>query len=142
MDGYHPTVSCIGQEGYLLNCELREAKQHCEKGTPTYLEHILSLAGNLRCEVPVLVWLDAGHDAQETLRVLYTTLRYLGQPSLELEAPCKPRGFRKRLRKVIDDPVRVAVKIVPHARTIYLKLWAMDPWLPCFKQLYYLCCNL
>ena len=44
--------------------------------------------------------------------VAFNTLRYLGQRSLELETPYTPLGFRKRLRKVIDDLVRVAVKVV------------------------------
>ena len=80
----------------------------------------------------------------QVAKVAFNTLRFLGQRSLEREEvlPVPPTGFRKRLRKVMDDLVRVAVKVVQHARTTYLKLWAKDPWLLCFKQLYYLCCNL
>ena len=44
--------------------------------------------------------------------VAFNTLRYVGQRSLELETPYTPLGFRKRLRKMIDDLVRVAVKVV------------------------------
>jgi len=30
-DGYAPIMAYIGREGYLVNCELREGKQHCQK---------------------------------------------------------------------------------------------------------------
>ena len=33
-DGYAPIFAYIGTEGYLIACELREGKQHCQKGTP------------------------------------------------------------------------------------------------------------
>ena len=38
MDGYSPIFSYIGKEGYMLGCELRPGKQHCQKNTPEYLE--------------------------------------------------------------------------------------------------------
>ena len=31
-DGYAPIMAYIGDEGYLVNTELREGKQHCQKG--------------------------------------------------------------------------------------------------------------
>lgn len=37
MDGYAPIFAYIGNEGYLLNAELREGKQDCQKGTPEFL---------------------------------------------------------------------------------------------------------
>ena len=32
-DGYAPMMAYIGTEGYAINFELREGKQHCQKGT-------------------------------------------------------------------------------------------------------------
>ena len=37
----------IGSEGYLANLELREGKQHCQKGTPQFLEETISLCRRL-----------------------------------------------------------------------------------------------
>ena len=37
VDGYAPIMAYIGTEGYLVNCELREGKQHCWKHTPEFL---------------------------------------------------------------------------------------------------------
>ena len=33
-DGYAPIMAYIGKEGFLVNAELREGHQHCQKGTP------------------------------------------------------------------------------------------------------------
>jgi len=41
-DGYHPISAYIGQEGYMLNTELREGKQHCQNGTPEFLSELKS----------------------------------------------------------------------------------------------------
>ena len=40
-DGYHPIFCYIGREGYMMNTELREGKQHCQKGMPEVLHHTM-----------------------------------------------------------------------------------------------------
>lgn len=35
-DGYAPMMAYIGKEGFLVNTELREGKQHCQSQTPTF----------------------------------------------------------------------------------------------------------
>lgn len=40
-DGYAPMFAYIGTEGYLVNDELREGKQHCQCGTPDFLDILL-----------------------------------------------------------------------------------------------------
>lgn len=66
VDGYAPIFAYLGQEGYLVNCELREGKQHSEKGFPAFLEQTLKLARRITDE-KLLVRLDAAHDDVETL---------------------------------------------------------------------------
>lgn len=44
-DGYAPIFAYIGTEGYLLACELREGKQHCQKDTPAFL-----------CSISMILW--------------------------------------------------------------------------------------
>lgn len=286
-DGYHPIFSYIGREGYMLSCELREGKQHCQKGTPEYLRKTIALAEELKSNKSSLLFrLDGGNDAKETLHVLsnsehffivkrnlrkelpeywlsvaraegkvsvkdekktvytgfhtgkspagdqqfppmdvifevterqiakdgtkllfpeitvqtfwtnlyespetviklyhdhgtseqfhselktdmnieqlpsgkfgvnemilhvamiaFNTLRFIGQKALEMHQylPYKTEVMRKRLRKVIDDLIRIAVKVVTHARTVFVKLWIKDPWLECFEKLYLECCSL
>lgn len=76
----------------------------------------------------------------QVARLAFNILRFLGQSVLSLEElPYKRDVVRKRLRKVIDDVIRIAVKLVSHARTQILKLWDRNPWLGCFRTLYALC---
>ncbi len=37
VDGYAPTATYLGREGYCLAFELRKGKQHCQKDTPELL---------------------------------------------------------------------------------------------------------
>jgi hypothetical protein len=283
-DGYHPIFSYIGREGYMLSCELRKGSQHCQKGTPAYLEKTIGLIDRLSIDNPVLFRLDGGNDSKDTLKTLggrenqffivkrnlrkekpeywlsvaesegtithcdesktvytgfhtgrrpsqdcpdmeivfevtvrriardgtmllfpevsvetfwtnlyeqpqtvvslyhdhgtseqfhselksdmnverlpsgkfavnamilqiamvaFNMLRFLGQTVLGMEQlPYKTRVMRKRLRKVIDDLIRIAVKVVTHARRHIIKLWEHDPWLECFRELYQTCCRL
>jgi hypothetical protein len=283
-DGYHPIFSYIGSEGYMLSCELREGKQHCQNGTPAHLKRTIGLLRQLPISTPLLFRLDGGNDAKDTLETLngetdlffivkrnlrrelpeywlsvaesegtitchdahktvytgfhtgktptddgvdmdiifevtvrrvardgttllfpeisvetfwtnlyespetvvalyrdhgtseqfhselksdmnverlpsgkfavnklvlqvamvaFNMLRFLGQSVLVMEElPYNSEVRRKRLRKVIDDLIRVAVKLVSHARQQVLKLWDRDPWLGCFRKLYTICSTL
>lgn len=68
-DGYAPMFAYIGSEGYLANLELREGKQHCQKGTPQFLEETIRLCRRLTDE-PMLFWLDSGNDSAENIGIL------------------------------------------------------------------------
>ena len=279
-DGFAPTFSYISAKGYVLACDLRIGKQHCQKDTPQFITRNLAILENLNLEHPVLFRLDGGYDAASTLKVLansghfflvrhnlrkestlswldiakaegtvtyesshktvytgfhtgrtpagddsipamdlvfkvterykdaegnpllindieveafwtnlyedpctvialyrdhgtseqfhselksdmgierlpsgkfvvnalllqiamisFNVLRMIGQCALAFPAllPYPAKGKRKRLRKVIDDLIRVACKVVSHARVRYIKLWDKDPWLPVFSQLH------
>jgi len=285
-DGFHPIFCYIGREGYMLNCELREGKQHCKEGTPEFLSKILGTLPELNIKAPFLFRMDAGNDSQDILEQLakskhffivkrnlrkelkaywlsvarsqgrlvyqssskavytgfhtgkkpagdesfpavdiifkvterfvakdgthllfpdievetywtnmyespeavielyhdhgtseqfhselktdmnverlpsgkfavneiliktamlsFNILRFIGQTALSFKdcLPYKTKSERKRLRKVIDDLIRVSVKIVSHSRRSIIRLWDKDPWLNCFLKTYQLCCNL
>lgn len=68
-NGYAPIVAYIGTEGYLINCELREGKQHCQKHTPEFLRETIRLCRQVKNE-PLLVRLDSGNDATENIGIL------------------------------------------------------------------------
>lgn len=285
-DGYAPIFSYIGVEGNMLDCELREGKQHCQKDTPEYLSRNVKIIEKLHLDTPVLFRLDGGNDAADTIRVLaegghfflikrnlrkesreywldtakaegtitcnndrktvytgihtgctpasdetlpqmdivfqiteryidkdgttllfpeievetfwtnlfetpenvielyhahgtseqfhselksdmgierlpsgkfavnsvllyiamiaFNALRFIGQTALTFkeDLPYKTKVLRKRLRKVIDDLIRVGCKIVYHSREWWIKLWDQDPWLPVFSRLYKTFCDL
>lgn len=68
-DGYAPIMAYIGTEGYLINCELREGKQHCQCGTPDFLRETLALCKEL-VDAPLLIRLDSGNDSAENIGIL------------------------------------------------------------------------
>lgn len=69
MDGYAPMAAYLGQEGYCLEFELREGRQHCQKGTPAFLQRVLAKARQLT-RAPLLLRLDSGNDALENIAVI------------------------------------------------------------------------
>ena len=68
-DGFAPMMGYLGTEGYLANAELREGKQHSQKGTPHFLKETLQLAHQLT-DKELLVRMDSGNDAAENLGIL------------------------------------------------------------------------
>ena len=68
-DGYAPMMAYIGTEGFLVNTELREGKQHSQKETPAFLRQTLALARQLTAK-PLLVRMDSGNDSGENLGIL------------------------------------------------------------------------
>jgi len=68
-DGYAPIMAYMGTEGYLINAELREGKQHCQKDTPEFLKETLRLCHQIT-DKPLLIRLDSGNDASENLGIL------------------------------------------------------------------------
>ena len=67
--GYAPIMAYIGKEGYLVNTELREGKQHCQSGTPDFLRQTLKHCRKIT-DKPLLVRLDSDNDAAENIGIL------------------------------------------------------------------------
>lgn len=67
-DGFAPIMAYIGTEGYLVNTELREGKQHCQKETPDFLRETIDLCRQLT-DKPLLIRLDSGNDASENIGI-------------------------------------------------------------------------
>jgi hypothetical protein len=68
--GYAPMFAYIGTEGYMLDCELRPGKQHCQSGTPKFLRRTTAALKGLGLEGKVLYRLDSGNDAKENFQEL------------------------------------------------------------------------
>lgn len=67
-DGYAPNFGYLGQEGYVVNVELREGKTHVQKDTAFFLKDCLSYAQTIT-ELPILVRMDGGNDSVDNLKV-------------------------------------------------------------------------
>jgi hypothetical protein len=68
-DGFAPMAAYLGQEGWTLELEMREGSQHCQKGTPEFLERVLARARSLTGR-GVLLRLDGGNDAIDNIAVV------------------------------------------------------------------------
>ena len=65
-------MAYIGTEGYAVNFELREGKQHCQNGTVEFLLETINLCKKLT-DKPLLVRLDSGNDSIDNVAVLIDT---------------------------------------------------------------------
>jgi len=63
-DGYAPIFSYLGCEGYLLNVQLREGSQHCQKNTPAFLEASIQYAKRITSQ-KILLRMDSGNDSKD-----------------------------------------------------------------------------
>ena len=68
-DGYAPMMAYLGTEGYAINFELREGKQHCQNGMVEFLLETIRLCKRLT-DQPLLVRLDSGNDSIDNVAVL------------------------------------------------------------------------
>lgn len=68
-DGYAPMAVYLGQEGYCLDFEFREGKQHCQKDTPALLKRALKNAQVVTAQ-PLLLRLDGGNDSIENIDIV------------------------------------------------------------------------
>ncbi len=104
-DGYAPMFAYLGEEGFLVNLELRPGKQHCQKETPAFLQETIRLA-RLITDEPLLTRMDSGNDALDNLSVLETAehVDYIIKRNLRREDPqawwklAKEEGSCQRVR--------------------------------------------
>jgi hypothetical protein len=86
-DGYAPMFAYLGQEGYQMNVELREGKQHCQAGTPRFLRESLGYAAQITRQ-KLLVRLDAGNDSQDNIKeCLKAKVDWIIKRNLRKESP-------------------------------------------------------
>jgi hypothetical protein len=64
VDGFAPMFAYLGTEGYLVNLELREGKQHCQKNTPGFIKETLESVRKIT-DKPILLRLDSGNDSKD-----------------------------------------------------------------------------
>lgn len=85
-DGYAPIMAYIGTEGYLINAQLREGKQHCQCDTPAFLRETIALCRRITDD-PLLIRLDSGNDSSENIGILIETgCRFIIKRNLRRES--------------------------------------------------------
>lgn len=70
IDGFAPMFSYIGEEGYMLGCQLRPGSQHCQKGTPEYIKRDIEKIKQLGISPSdCLARLDSGNDSKDNIEI-------------------------------------------------------------------------
>lgn len=71
-DGYAPMMSYLGCEGYQIDSEFRVGKQHCQKGTPEFLDGVITRAKSVLAENSrILVRMDGGNHSSDNFVVMH-----------------------------------------------------------------------
>ncbi|PLR84340.1 IS1380 family transposase [Bacillus sp. V33-4] len=65
-DGFAPIFAYLGQEGYVVNTDLREGSAHVQNGTVTFLKESIRYAKQIT-HLPLLVRMDGGNDSADNL---------------------------------------------------------------------------
>lgn len=61
--GFAPIFAYLGNEGYLVNLELRKCSQHCQENTPQFIKETLDYALRITSK-RILIRLDSGNDSK------------------------------------------------------------------------------
>jgi Transposase DDE domain group 1 len=67
VDGFAPVFAYLGEEGYLIHCQLRRGSQHCQEGMPDFLDQAIDYARRIT-QAKLLVRMDSGNDDVENIR--------------------------------------------------------------------------
>ncbi len=67
-DRYAPMMAYLGREGYLINYELREGSQHCQKHTPEFLQEPID-ACRIATKEPLLFRLGSDNDSVDNIGI-------------------------------------------------------------------------
>ena len=103
-DGYAPMMAYIGTEGYAINFELREGKQHCQKGTVEFLQETIELCKKLT-DQPLLIRLDSSNDSIDNVAVLMDSGCYfIIKRNLRRESKEDWLDMAKQFCKNIENP--------------------------------------
>ena len=111
-DGYAPIFAYLGTEGFMVNAELREGKQHCQKGTPAFLRETLCYSHQIT-DGQLLIRLDSGNDAAENLGILLEDGSWF----------IVKRNLRKESKDVWLNEMKECCKDIRHPRegkTVYI----------------------
>ena len=84
VDGYTPMAAYLGQEGYGLKLELRAGSQHCQNGTPQFLQRVLERARQVTAAPSCCVWIVAMMPSRTSRWLKPTTSKTHRSPRLTM----------------------------------------------------------
>ncbi len=100
-DGYAPIMAYLGNEGYLINSEFREGKQHCQNGTPEFLKGLIIRSKSiLEDGSSILIRMDGGNDSGDNFAVMnQENIYWIVKRNLRGE----PKEYWLEMAKVLGD---------------------------------------
>lgn len=131
VDGYVPIFAHLGEEGYGVNVELREGKDHSQNKTPSFLRDSINNARIITASA-ILVRMDSGFDSIDNIKIClneeahFIIKRNLRKESLEnwlaiaqkqgiccLERPGKELYIgHTLLDRGLAEPLRVVFRVI------------------------------
>ena len=95
-DGFAPAFAYLGEEGYMINSELRPGKQHCQNGMLTFLQNSIAAAKRVLPQgTKLFVRLDSGNDAVENLIELLDNEDLFFLIKRNIRKECKQQWFNR-----------------------------------------------
>jgi Transposase DDE domain group 1 len=86
-NGYSPVFAYLGEEGYLINAQLKEGKAHCQDGMPGFLRETIAYSRKAT-RLPILVRYDSGNDSADNIKVcIAESVDWLIKRNLHKENP-------------------------------------------------------
>lgn len=79
---------------------------------------------------------DTNHIVLTMGLLAYNILRFIGQASLNTQAPLRKKVQRRRIRTVIQNIITIAARLISHSRRWTLGFGRHSPWFPAFKHIY------
>lgn len=67
-EGYAPNFAYLSSEGFLVNVQLRQGKEHVQQGTKAFIQQAIERSKHLTSD-PLCLRMDAGNDALENRQV-------------------------------------------------------------------------
>ena len=130
VDGYAPVLAYLGEEGYGVNVELREGKEHSQNNTPSFLKQSIDNARRAT-SAKLLVRMDSGFDSIDNIKIcIKECCNYLIKRNLRKESKedwltaakkhglCTEERPGKKvyrgetfLEKGLEQPLRVIFKV-------------------------------
>jgi hypothetical protein len=102
-DGFAPIFAYLGAEGYLVNLQLRDGSQHCQNGTPAFIDQSISYARRIS-SAPVLLRLDSGNDSRDNFPdVERDQVHFIIKRNLRRESPLAWLDLAQRCAEQISS---------------------------------------
>lgn len=130
--GYSPIFAYLGKEGFVVNTELREGSQHCQRNAVPFIEKSILYAKQITDHC-LLLRMDSGHDSADNINLcLRENCDFIIKRNLRKESPemwleiAKEQGPGEQVREGkrvyrgsvirqpnnVNEPIRIVYEVI------------------------------